>query len=166
MFIVILIKLLFFIFEKKLFIFIFIFFLVVGFQPWECWWFPWTDIAPVGPYKLKMFLTWQQISVLYLNFGVRFKSSMQYYVCSYAHCLGTDLYRHESVIIEACCAITELDNNLRVKLIFDSRIGFLLGFGWYSIELSWSGNVSNSLVYKWKVLQQTLFIFLPCKSIY
>ena len=55
-------------------------FLVAGFQPWTCWWFLWTDLSIVGLYILNMSLTWQQISVTYLNFGGRFKSVIQHYV--------------------------------------------------------------------------------------
>ena len=58
-----------------------LFFTVVGFQTWTCWWFSWTDIALVGLYILKMSLTWKHRSMIYFNFGVRFKYVVQHWVC-------------------------------------------------------------------------------------
>ena len=48
---------------------------MVGLQPWTGSCFLWNDI--VGLYILNISLPWQQISVLYLNFGVRSKSGIQ-----------------------------------------------------------------------------------------
>ena len=45
---------------------------VAGFQTWTGWWFSWNDI--VGLFIPNIFLSWQHSSVIYLNFGVRFKS--------------------------------------------------------------------------------------------
>ena len=67
---------------------------------------------------------------------MRFKSVMQHYVCSYSCYLDTDLVIHGPFGIEASCASTEPENNLRVNLIVKSNIGFLLEFVLYSNELS------------------------------
>ena len=85
LFIVILVKLIFF-YLKKLINLIFIIFilLVVGFKTWTCWLYSWNDLVLVGTYVLNMSSTWQQIIMLYLNFSARFKSVMQHYVCYYA----------------------------------------------------------------------------------
>ena len=65
--------------ELNLIFNIVIFMVVVGFQPWTGSWFSWNDI--VGLYIIKIYVTWKESSVLYLNFGVRFKSVMQHYIC-------------------------------------------------------------------------------------
>ena len=53
---------------------------VVGFQPWTCWSFLWTYLALGGIYILRIFLFLHQRSVLYLDFGIRFKSGMHHCV--------------------------------------------------------------------------------------
>ena len=55
-----------------------IFMVALGFQSWTGGWFSWNDI--VGLYVLNIYLTWQESSVLDLNFGIRFKSGIQHYV--------------------------------------------------------------------------------------
>ena len=45
---------------------------MVGFQTWTGWWFSWNDIA--GIYIFNIYISWHQRSMIYLNFGVRFKS--------------------------------------------------------------------------------------------
>ena len=55
---------------------------VVGFQPWTGSWFSWNDI--VSPYTLKIYLSRQRRSLLYLNFGVRFKYDIQQYVFKFS----------------------------------------------------------------------------------
>ena len=37
----------------------------VGFQPWTCWSFSWTNLDRVALYILRIYLFWQQSSVLY-----------------------------------------------------------------------------------------------------
>ena len=65
-----------------------------------------TDRALVGIYMLNMYLFWQQRSVLYLNFGIRFKLVMCQCNCAcwYASYPDTDILRHRSGGIEALSA--------------------------------------------------------------
>ena len=52
---------------------------VVVFQPWTGWWFSRNDIVCI--YIIKISLSWQQSSGLYLNLPVRFKYVMQHFIC-------------------------------------------------------------------------------------
>ena len=54
--------------------------IVVGFQPWTWWSFLWTDLSLVALYIIEIYRIWQLSSVVYLNFGVRFKSVLCHHV--------------------------------------------------------------------------------------
>ena len=54
---------------------------VVGFQPSTGSWFSWNGI--VGIYILKISISWQHISVIYLNIAVMFKYGIQQYFFKY-----------------------------------------------------------------------------------
>ena len=54
--------------------------------------------------------------------------------------------RHGTVVVEACGARTEPENYLMVNLIVESKIGFLVEFFRYSIEIILFYTVANSCI--------------------